>query len=54
MIKRTGFADIEIKAERIIEIPDEIILSNADSQTLEAYRECGSRLISITMNAKKP
>ncbi|ORC34141.1 arsenite S-adenosylmethyltransferase [Marispirochaeta aestuarii] len=54
LIKRTGFADIEIKAERIIEIPDEIILSNADSQTLQAYRECGSRLISITINAKKP
>jgi len=53
IIEKTGFVDIAIKAERIIDIPDEIILSSADSRTLRSYRESGSRLISITVNAQR-
>jgi SAM-dependent methyltransferase len=53
IIKKTGFTDVAIKAERIIDIPDDVILSNADAATLQAYRESGSRLISITVNAQR-
>lgn len=52
-IKKTGFADIRMEAERIIDIPDEVLLSNADADTLRAFKESGSRLLSITVNAQR-
>ena len=53
IITSIGFADISVKAERIIDIPDEVILANADSESLQAYKESGSRLISITLNGRR-
>lgn len=53
IIKETGFKKIEVRKERVIDVPDENLLSFVSKEKLIAYRESGAGIFSITVNATK-
>lgn len=53
IIKSVGFKNIQIKKERRIDLPDELILKYLSSQELDQFRKTGSGIYSITLYADK-
>lgn len=53
IIKSVGFKNIQIKKERRIELPDELLLKYVDSKKLSAFRKTDSGIYSITLYADK-
>jgi arsenite methyltransferase len=53
IIKKTGFKNIQIKKERLIELPDELLLKYLNQQELDDYKKSGSGIYSITVYADK-
>lgn len=54
IIENTGFENIRIQKERIIEIPDDIYLKFISEDELKKFKESGVNLISINVYADKP
>jgi arsenite methyltransferase len=54
IIEKTGFEDIKIQKERVIEIPDDIYLKFISEEELKKFKESGVNLISINVYADKP
>ena len=54
LIKANGFANITLQKEKVINIPDDILLQYLSSDQLKTYRESGTGIISITVYAEKP
>lgn len=54
IIRKTGFCDIKVQKERVIEIPDEIYLKFISKDELKEFKESGVNLISINVYAEKP
>lgn len=54
IIKQSGFVNITIQKERIINIPDEIYLKYISKEELNSFKESGVNLISINVYADKP
>jgi len=52
-IKSTGFKNIEIKKERLIELPDELLLKHLSNRELEKFKESDSGIYSVTVFAQK-
>ena len=44
-----GFTGLEVRKERIIEVPDEILLPHTTRENLDHYRSSGSGIFSITL-----
>jgi len=53
VIKKAGFKNIQIKKERRIELPDELLLKYLNQQELDNYKKSGSGIYSITVYADK-
>lgn len=53
VIKSVGFKNIQIKKERRIEIPDEVLLKYISPKALEEFRKTDSGIYSITLYADK-
>jgi arsenite methyltransferase len=53
IIKAIGFKNIQIKKERLIDLPDELLLKYISIDELEKFRQSGSGVYSITIYADK-
>jgi ubiquinone/menaquinone biosynthesis C-methylase UbiE len=54
IIEDTGFVNIKVQKEKIINIPDEIYSKFISSEELEKFRKSGVNLVSVTVYADKP
>lgn len=54
IIRETGFAAIEIKSSKRLDLPDEYILKHISADELAAYRASGSAVLSITVVGTRP
>ena len=54
IISETGFENIRVQKERVIEIPDEIYLKFISEEELKEFKKSGVNLISINVYADKP
>ncbi len=54
IIEETGFENIRVQKERVIEIPDDIYLKFISEDELKKFKESGVNLISINVYADKP
>lgn len=52
-IAEAGFQNIKIDRERLIDLPDELLLEHIDAAELSAFRESGSSIYSINVYAEK-
>jgi len=48
-IRTAGFPNVEVKSERAIHLPDQLLLRFIDRATLDAFREQGAVVWSVTM-----
>ena len=53
IIKSIGFKNIQIKKERLINLPDELLLQSITADELKAYKITNSGIYSITVYADK-
>jgi ubiquinone/menaquinone biosynthesis C-methylase UbiE len=53
IIKKAGFKNIQIKKERIIDLPDELLLKYINESDLKDFKHSGSGVYSITVYADK-
>lgn len=53
MIKSAGFENIQIKKERLIDLPDELLLKYVNAVELDKFKQLGSGIYSITVYADK-
>ncbi|HEV7231638.1 MAG TPA: arsenite methyltransferase [Bacteroidia bacterium] len=53
LIQKTGFSNIHIQKEKIIEIPDSILSQYMNESEILAFKESGVGIVSITVFAKK-
>ena len=54
IIYETGFENIRVQKERVIEIPDDIYLKFISEDELKKFKDSGVNLISINVYADKP
>jgi SAM-dependent methyltransferase len=54
IIEDTGFANIKVQKERVITIPDEIMLKYISQKELDELKKKGINLVSINVYADKP
>ncbi len=54
IIRDSGFEHVEIRKQREIMVPDDMLLPYTSGKTLEAYRRSGAGIYSITVTGKKP
>jgi len=54
IIEKSGFENIKVQKERVIEIPDDIYLKFISEEELKKFKESGVNLISINVYADKP
>lgn len=50
---KAGFKNIQIKKEKLIELPDELLLKYINQEELNDYKKSGSGIYSITIYADK-
>ncbi|MBK6265257.1 arsenite methyltransferase [Marivirga sp. S37H4] len=53
IIKSVGFKNIQIKKERLIELPDDLLLKYISTEDLEDFKKSDSGIYSITLYADK-
>jgi Methylase involved in ubiquinone/menaquinone biosynthesis len=54
LIKQNGFQNITIQKEKVINIPDDILLNHMSAEELQAFRASQTGIYSITVFAEKP
>ncbi|OFX80249.1 MAG: arsenite S-adenosylmethyltransferase [Bacteroidetes bacterium GWE2_29_8] len=54
IIKDAGFVDVEIKKDKLIDIPEEILLKYISQEELKQLKESKTGIYSITVYAAKP
>ena len=54
LIEKTGFKNIKLQKERIINVPDEILLKFISEDDLNSFKASGVNLVSINVYADKP
>jgi SAM-dependent methyltransferase len=54
IIHETGFAAVEVKTAKKLDLPDEYILKHISAEELAAYRASGSSVLSVTVVGAKP
>jgi arsenite methyltransferase len=54
LIKLEGFENITIQKEKPIHVPDDILLNYLSAQEIQAFRNSGTGIYSITVFAQKP
>jgi len=53
IIKSAGFKNIQIKKERLIQLPNELLLNYISVKALEDFRQAGSGIYSVSVYADK-
>ncbi len=53
IIEDGGFQNVEVKSERLNDVPDEYLLEIVSQETIDAYRATGAGIFSITVVASK-
>jgi hypothetical protein len=53
LIKELGVANVEVKKEKVIEIPDSILLNYINNDELSAFKKEKTGIYSITVTADK-
>lgn len=53
LIQHTGFSHIDIHKEKIISLPDNLLLKYISNEEFKAFKEQGTGIFSITVSAKK-
>ncbi len=53
LLRGAGFNAVEVTQEREIQIPDDVLLEAARSSEVEAFREAGGALLSITLRGHR-
>jgi SAM-dependent methyltransferase len=53
IIEKIGFHNIQVRKEREIEVPDEMLRPHVSEDKLDAYRQSGAGIYSITVVAEK-
>lgn len=53
VIREAGFADLEVQKERLLHLPDELLLEYVSQADLEAFRASGASVYSINVFARK-
>lgn len=54
IIRETGFADVDVRESRRIELPDNVLKGFLDDAEIAHIRRSGFQVLSITVTAKKP
>ena len=54
MIEATGFTNVRILKEKAVTIPDDILATHLTDSALNAYKESGTAIFSITVYGEKP
>lgn len=54
IIREAGFENIQVQKEKVITLPDELLLSYGTADDVAAFRASGTRILSITVYADKP
>ncbi len=54
LIAAAGFIGLRVARERILELPDELLLQHLDATELAAFRRSGASIYSITVCGEKP
>jgi SAM-dependent methyltransferase len=54
IIRETGFVNLELQKERQITLPDDILLNYLSAEEVQAFRQSGAGVYSITVYAEKP
>jgi hypothetical protein len=52
-IRKAGFTAVEVQKERLLEVPDEVLLRHAKSEEVQRFRESGAAIYSINVFARK-
>jgi SAM-dependent methyltransferase len=53
IVKDAGFAEVEVKDERVNDLPDEYFIQYVSSEALQHYRDSGAGIFSITVVGTK-
>ena len=54
IIKQSGFINVEVKKEKKIELPDDLLLKYLSADKLEKFKNGETGIFSITVTAQKP
>jgi SAM-dependent methyltransferase len=54
LIQQTGFEQITIQKAKAIVLPDDVLLQYLTPEALDAFREAGTGIVSLTVFAQKP
>lgn len=54
LIREAGFAAVEVKSAKTLELPDEVLLDHIDAAALARYRASGASVWSITVVGERP
>ncbi len=54
LIKQNGFVNITIQKEKIIHVPDDILIRYVNKNEMEQFRKSGVGIYSVTVYAEKP
>ncbi len=54
LIRKAGFAGVEVKASKKLDLPDEALLGHIGAEDLAAYRASGASVLSITVVGTRP
>jgi len=54
IIRKAGFAAVEVKSSKRIDIPDEALLGHIGTAGLAAYRSSGAAVLSVTVVGTRP
>jgi len=53
IVKDAGFSKVEVKNERVNDVPDEYLLESVSQQVIDRYRDSGAGIFSITVVGTK-
>jgi arsenite methyltransferase len=54
IIKSSGFVNVSVQKEKVINVPDDILAEYLSAEEIAAYRKGGAGIYSVTVYAEKP
>jgi len=54
IVKEAGYKNVEVKSERLNDVPDEYLLESVSQESINQYRASGAGIFSITVVGVKP
>jgi ubiquinone/menaquinone biosynthesis C-methylase UbiE len=53
IVRAQGYSSVEVKEERIIDVPDDFLMKYVSKETIESYRSSGAGIFSVTVVGTK-